>query len=332
MVEDEMLQSGQYYILINASDGKHTNLEYVPISINELEKVVNGYLVVEDVGSFETRISYLTPELTADTSFVLPFNYSTSAIDHVYEQLYFISPEPSQLIAYPLRKSEIEWSIQAALPYPSFNDPIVDNGTIIGSGNGDVVIYDQDGGIVVKTDPVLNHKVEQLAVNKDFIVCELVSLSGFNHYLYTYYRETGGLHRSRSIGGDITAVLTIGKEFLVTIFDGLNTDLLSLEPVENILTVERYLDNMNIKGMEKVNQHTALLYTDEEIYVYDHYYDSFFPYVDVAASGIQFDSVRSTILYYDNEGIGFYSFPDAVFLGYSALDGLVRDFHVIYNK
>jgi hypothetical protein len=331
-VSDKFLSSGDYSILIYVSDGKNSISSYVPLIINEMPKEVSGYLITEKLGTYQTRLNFWSSNLVPDTSVLLQLDYSSSGINHPYEQLYVVTTEPSQILALSLKRKEMNWTLQAALPYPRFTVPYVDDDLVIGTGNGDVFVYDQEGNVKVKTLPKEDFKVEQVAANEDFIICEMVSFNGNDHFLYTFYRKTGGLNRNRKLDGDITTLVPMENKCIVVLFTGQHSKIYSLEPVEGILTFENECQGKFILGSAKIDSDRMLFYTEDVIYLYDYQYNNLIPYLDIKVRGVQYDPVRSSILYFDDEGIGIIEYPGGELLGNGTFDGQVLNFQVIYNK
>jgi hypothetical protein len=329
---DKLLPSGEYYILIYATDGTNTKSEYVPLIINEMPREILGYIVVEEAGPFLTRINYLQPELVPDTVLYLQSNHHNSGVSYLYEQFCFITPEPAQLTVYPLKKTDQDWSKQALPPYPEFPSLVIDSELIVGTGNGDIFVYDQVGGVKVKTEPEKDRKIAQIAANHEFIVCEMVSLNGSEHYVYSYYRITGGLNRYRKINGDVTALQPVEKEFLVVIYNGLGSEIFSYEPREGTLTSMNTLQGKKINGSAKISSTNTLLYSSEDIYLYDHQYNTLSLYVQASSDGILFDPLNSVVFIYNVEGVGLYTYPQGQVIGFQSFEGKVRNFEIIYNK
>ena len=80
-VLDKSLVTGDYYILVFASDGVNAKSEFTPIQIHEVPKRITGYLVLESETSLKTRIKYLNTSFAPDTLFTISNGYSLSSVN-----------------------------------------------------------------------------------------------------------------------------------------------------------------------------------------------------------------------------------------------------------
>jgi len=331
-VQDRLLPSGNYYILIYISDGINSKSEYLPVKVFELPRELRGYAVVETAGTGMTRINYLDDEFSGDTAVILKNNHKFSGINPGSQLFYLISTQPSQIEAYMLMEKDPEWIVQASLPFPEFTGIFIDKELITGTANGDIIVYDHGGNILVRTVIEPDRRVEEIHANEHFIVAEMVSINGKDRYLYTYYRQTGGMLRNRKINGDIGALIAMGDDFLV-ILNGLEkTSLYALEPAEGILTILKDFPDKMILQAVNASYGKVFLNTGEDIYLYDYQLNTLSSFAQCNSKGILFEALQSTLFSYRAEGIESYTYPEGELTAFVPFPGPVLNFQVIYNK
>jgi len=331
-VEDKLLASGDYYILVFALDGVNSKSEYIPVQINEVPRDLEGFVMVERAGVFNHRINYLSPDFEPDTAIEISSGFSLSAINNPSEQFYYVTPQPSQLLAFPLRKPDADWLLQAVPPYPEFTAMFVDSELILASANGDVFVYDDYGGVVMNTVIEKDRQVEVLTANTDYIVCEMRSLNGADFYLYVFYRGTGGINKNIKLSARVSGLAPLDSDFIITENAGVNTDIYLLEPEEGVLTRVRSIEEAHITGVLTVDDQKTLLNTGHEILSFDVHYNQLSLYSDVDAHGFFYEPLNQVVCYFNEQGYGVLDYPSGQELTFVNCQEEILDFHPVYNK
>jgi hypothetical protein len=236
------------------------------------------------------------------------------------------------VLASPFRAAEPEWSRTALSPYPSYSVPFVDSELILGTGNGDIFVLASQGGVKAITAPQTDRRVDDIAANGEYLVGELISLNGMEHFLNIYYRETGGLNKSRKIYGEVTTIVPLPDGFLVGIWTGTSYDLYTLEPEEGVMTFQNMLDEGFVIGSAYAGADKVLLYTGQQIYLYDVHYNKLSTLIQDSGTGMRYDGLNAVIYCFSEDGIRMYKYPGGEYLGYHPSAGGLRDFHILYNK
>jgi hypothetical protein len=332
VIDDRTLPSGDYFILVHASDGVNTRSEYIPLSLVEMPRRVTGFLSLQDNGIMRIKLSYHTPEFQQDTIFNLLLEYFSSGYNSDHGLFYLLTPQPSQLLAFPYREKDVYWSRQALPPYPSFSRPFVDDDLIIGTGNGEILVLDREGVVIIISPQDKDKSAGEIAANDEFIVCEMTSLNGIVHFLNIYYRITGGLHKSMKINGDVQTMLTMGDEFMVVTENGTASDIYFLEPDEGIFTLFNALPGGMAIGSARAAENIALILVEERIYRYDAVFNSLSGFAEINASGIIFEPLSSTVFCIEPHGVSVLHYPTGELLLSHTFQDPLLNFHILYNK
>lgn len=331
-VNESYLVSGDYIILIWVFDGTNTAAQYIPVQLVERPKELQGFVVAGSPGPGVTRLDYLDTAFGNDTIVLLPEKYAISGVNPRYGMLYLVTPEPSKILAYPWKDPEAEWSARAILPFAEFTCLHVDQDLLLGTANGDIFVYHPQGNGIVNTQQQTDRKVLDISANNDFIVSEIVSIDGTDHFLNTYYRISGGLHRSRLIQGDVSAIVPVDDLFLVFIVVTGNTRIFELEPVENVMTMMDKLDDEVVLTAIGADPGIFLLRTGEGIYTYDLLLNRVSLFIHGPCRGIVFEPLQSVLYVYGGYLLRAYRYPEGDLLEQFTFTHEILTLHPLYNK
>jgi hypothetical protein len=331
-IKDKSFITGEYFILIFCSDGVQSKAKYIPVSVHEMPREVSGFALIQRTTCSTTTVKYLDAAYVTKSSFSVGEAYHDSGIDPLHEMFYFVSPEFSVIQAYPLFKPETEWVRYASMPAATYTGLYIDEELVAGTGNGDVWVMDHAGQVIVNTIPVSGRKVQEVAADDTFIVCDMVTENGDDHYVHSFYRKTGGSSNSRKISCDISSIVPLGEDFLlfcnfadkavVYLYEaesGVMTDLIVKEG--------EWIDEAVTGPGKRVFYRSGF-----SIYLldYENFTTSFF--ASAIADGLFYEPLHDLLYYYYPNGFGRISYPSGTDLGLYEFDQKVVNFHVIYNR
>lgn len=329
---DKYLASGQYNLLVTVSDGKEQKNEYQPIVLKEISVQLEAYFVVTSQFDFKSTIIKLNPSFEPDTQFVYPHGYWLSAVHSMWEEFFFVSKEPSDLIAFNTETFETEWEMAAAPPRPLITALIPDEELVFSTANGDAGILAGNGNITLRTQAFDDKTIQCLVANEKYIFAAHVSLSGNIHELTVFSRMTGDIWEQRLISGEIRSLVPTVNKLLVFLQVADNAEIVDYDPVNFILTELSFLPGENIKSALKISDSQVLVLTDERVISYNPELYQFENFKDQAYKFCRYDPlsdlvflVRDTTLYGFTRNTGDLlvekSFPEEI-----------MDFQILYNK
>lgn len=329
---DKALESGNYQLLVTATDGINSKDKYREIQINGLPAEIMAYIVVTAQFDFKSTIIKLNPDFETDTQFVFPKGYCLSGVHSLWEQFYFVSVEPSDLFAFDPANFETEWEMETFPPRPLFTGLFPDKELVFSTANGDAGILSGSGTVILRTAPLDDKMIKHITADDKYIYAAHVSLSGEIHQLTVYYRVSGSIRDQKMLSGEISGLVPAGNGALVFFSSAPGTGIMEYDPENLSMEQLNFLQNENLRSVEKVSDSQLFLVTDNRVIVYDPGINLFTNFTDQPYDFCRYDHLYDIIyLAKGNLVYGFHrttgdliedlSFPEEVL-----------DFQILYNK
>lgn len=268
-ITDKSLASGSYNFLVTVSDGNEQKNQYQPVIINEIPAELKGYFVITARFDFKSTIIKLNPAFEPDTQFVFPHGYRLSAVHGMWEEFFFVTPEPSDLVAFNPETFETEWEMMAAPPRPLITGLIPDKELVFSTANGDAGVLSADGNIILRTQAFENKTIQCLAADDNYIYAAHVSLSGDIHELTVFSRMTGDIWEQRLITGTIRSMVPVEKKLLIFLQVADNIEIMDYDPLNFILTEVKVIPGEIINSTEKLSDNQVFIVTGNRVISFD---------------------------------------------------------------
>jgi hypothetical protein len=331
-IDDKLITSGEYRLLITAFDGLNSKNEYRPVQIHELPLEMKGYIAITSAYPFKTTVTKLDTSFEPDTSFLVEEGFALSAFSNVWDQFYYVSPSPSTLWAYPTKSFEPLWEFAAEQPRPEITSLFADRQLIFSSANGDAGILNEGGNIILRTPEMPGKEMDCLAADDTYIYAELVSLSGDQRSIIAYYRVTGNIRSQKNVSNDIFAILPLDGKALMISGSGISTIISEFDADNTWITTLKTLQAMNVQSALKISEDEVLLFTDNEVLIYDYYLNSVSEYLPEGYRFGRLDKLNSQLFAVKDMKVDIYRLQDAVFIRTISFDAPVKDFQILFNK
>lgn len=325
------LSSGSYYILIRASDGINAKNKYLPLTIHEMPLEIKAYLVIANSGK-GVSLEYLHRDYSSDTVINISIDVRDSRLDSYQEILYLLTPFPSSLWAFPIRKPDVSWTKWAPMPSLTYSSLFLDRELVVGSWNGDFWMFDHSGQVIVNSAPEEELRMGEVAATPGHVACGLISYNAGQSFIRTYFRKTGGLNTNRWISGDVACIVPAGDEFLVGINAGPDLTFNSLDPETGVMTILSTLHGENLAFACEGPAGEVFFSTGERIRLFDNATQSFSVFSEKEINGMTYDRLNSLLYYYVHNGFGTLQYPSGMELSFHPSDAEVLGFHVIFNR
>jgi hypothetical protein len=117
-VDQNLMESGNYYLQVRAEDGKNFKNAYQPVNIiadpRELEKV----LVLTQPASGKIQLMEITTSGDVDPLYLFDGDYADATIHHAGKQLYIAGKNQLNLLAFNLAENILEWELEQVPSLP----------------------------------------------------------------------------------------------------------------------------------------------------------------------------------------------------------------------
>jgi hypothetical protein len=329
---DKSMASGPYSLLVTASDGNNAKNKFREITIHEIPKEIMAYIAVTGQFDYKSTIVRLNPAFETDTQFVFPEGYLLAGVHSLWEKFFFVTGEPSEIIAIDPATFETAWLIAAAPPRQIITAILTDNELVFSTANGDAGIISGDGTITLRTVSFENKKIQCLAADNRYIYAAHVSLSGDIHELTVFYRVSGEIRTQILVAGEITNLVAERDKVLVFMPSQAGTSILEYDPEEMTPTETTFLPDENVRSVVKINDNQVFLITDDRVITYDIEIGRLTGFISQSFNFGRYDQLNDVIFFArDNTVYGFdrvsADLVDEIFFQEE-----VFDFQILYNK
>lgn len=333
VLSDKYIESGDYYVQVQASDGNNVKYQYQPVRIEGIEKQVMGYIVLTSPGSLATNVHRLTSEFIPDTSFIFPHRYQFSMMNPFYEHFYMVTPSPSRIHCFGLTRLEEQWIEYASLPYPAFLDGVVNKETWLSTLNGDILAYNSSGRVVFRTPVLQGFKIPVFNVGEVFVNAEAVSNDGNVRYFTTYFKTSGLMYYSVGVMEDIIAIEPMQNKAVI-FANEINGLVINEFDPENLNSITKlyYLPDIRFDMVRRAEDGIYLCIASDRVFKYDYSQNSMSLFYDEDTDILGYDEINGLV--FVNAGADLIVLDGSSGEVYRTITFAepVLDFHVIYNK
>ncbi len=329
---DKSLQSGTYQIMVTVSDEVNMKNSFLGIGINEVPASVLAYIAVATQLPFESTIIKLKPDFETDTQFVLQKNFWLSGVQGLWGKFFFISAEPSKIVAYNAENFDKEWEMAAHPPRPLITAIYMDKNLVFSTDNGDAGILISDGTLTLLTSPYENKTIRCLAADEKYVYAAHVSLSGQINELTVYYRVSGSILAQVAMSGEIAGLVPERGVVLVILPSALGTGFLEYDPEEMMPAQIGFLEGEEVQSAVKISDQELFLLTTDKVISYDLNHNLFTDFIDEHYKFCRYDRLNDIVfLGRDNVVNGFDRVTGELVKDIS-FTGEVLDFQILCNK
>ncbi|MCB9204353.1 MAG: hypothetical protein H6603_05175 [Flavobacteriales bacterium] len=219
ILDDKLIESGEYFLVVNASDGTNDSREFVEIRINAIPKVRRAVYVATSSGSGQDAVWQVDSLLQQYISWSQPGqDVLKVCANSAYDKLALIGRLSTGLKVYSLPFGSLDWSddVFNVSQTERYQDLICNQNSFFAS------IYDREirgytlSGALIKNFPTGDYRAETLFRYENTLLAEMNLVGDDRHFLNVYYESTMALLNQVDFDMDIVAIVSLqGDEVLV---------------------------------------------------------------------------------------------------------------------
>ena len=333
VLSDKYIETGDYYIQVQASDGQNVKYNYQPVQVEGLEKMVLGYIALTASGSLTTNVYRLTNEFIPDSSFIFPHGHQFSLLNPFYEQFYMVTPYPSRIYSFALGDFEEQWVEPAALPSPAFLCGVCNEETWLSTQNGDILAYNSSGRVVFRTSVLPAFSIPVFNVGEIFVNAGAVSSDGNVRYFTSYYKTSGLLYYSVGVTEEIVAIEPVQKKALIFANEVSGLVINEFDPENlNSITQLYYLPGMRFEKVQRAGNGIYLSKASGRVFKYDYNQNTLSLFYDDDTGILRYDEVNGLVFVSSGVDLLILDGKTGEVIRTVSFDHPVLDLHAIYNK
>ena len=335
------LETDEYNLRIEASDGPNTTKEERYLSISELKKKIKNFLVITKSNSEEVSVTKLDSNY-GNKQFIFsePTDYLDSRYNSSNQQLIISGKTNYDTKAFNIPDYTMDWSVpvsgnsqNSSFTSLEANDKLI----ALGSSEGFIELFDKDGNNMKKLHCNSGLHPYELEIMENRVAAA-EKISAVN-YLTVYYTDGGIIDEQKSIGGEIIGLYTRKGDYSE------NTRLVIIgnKMGRGCIWHYRISDNNLWKASELTYEkiYTACRISDENYlagtgqHIREHTYDpgSTVRWVEnMSPDRLEYEPVTKTVIAIKNKTIYFYDWESASLKNTVQMNDQVLNVHFVYNK
>jgi hypothetical protein len=279
MLDDEFLESGNYYLFFKVLDQSGNVNKYLSIYIEGIQRQFEGIFIVSEISDNQIGIEKLGTDLTGQGIKILEGNYAGSSIDSRYKNIYVAGQNFGNLVAMNTDSLGPEWEIpiipNPVQPYFTFVQQI-DHVLYVGFYSGEVNGYNPSGDLIFTTQTNgLTFPNQVCIVGNHLVVSSTTRSNLFEYWIETFFMASGVDNSKTKVLIKPIHLKPLDDEQVLMFGNNGNSRLETklLDP-ETGLVSDPYqpfqLPDELVKCAADINNEQTLLGLEDGIYIYDY--------------------------------------------------------------
>lgn len=333
------LETGIYYLLISASDGKNDSHTYLPIYLTAIPKIREKIIVISAANSAQTHLSYIDSTFTA----IIPSgsfggDFIGSSISSYYQQGYVCGNYTGNFTGINLNDNSIQFNILAnPSSNPYFTGFYADGKyTYVARYDGYINGVDYSGNSIFSANSKDGFYTQKFCFNNGYLIAEEKERFSSLKKIISYY-STGVAVQECSLNQNVVAfcekdlqtVFVFGNssgQGVIQLFDRTNNNLWN--PYNYTLPTGSILSTV------KIDENTYLIgHSNGTIYKYEYLSSSLTTYLTgYTAIQLKYDDVMNELCIAEANRISTFDYSTAMLHNSLNSSETVLDIHFLYNR
>jgi hypothetical protein len=334
------LETGFYYLLITASNGKNISYTYQKVFIVAVPKVRKKIYVLSASDATQTSLSYIDSTFTT----IVPFHnfsgdYIGSSASSYFQQGYVCGNYTGNFTGINLATNSLKFSITpitSAAPYFT-GYCSSDKNNYIARYDGYIKGYDYSGNIIYNAMAVTGYYAQHFCFNNNYMIAEEKDKTAPDKYLVTYFSTGFGEQQialTQNVVAfsalDISNVFVFGNDFsgqgVIQLFNQINNNLWNPYPYS--------LPAGAILSVAQIDAITYLIgHSNGTIYKYNYQIGSLTPYLTgYTAVQLKYDDVNNEVVVVEANRVTTFDYPTQLLHNSVVSAQPVLDVQLLYNR
>lgn len=337
VIYDIYLESGTYYIRVSASDGYNTTNNYRKVSITAAPRERKGICFISGENS-SVAVLVADNALVITPKIVLQGDYSASAVNSYYQDLYVAGKHTGHATAVVLGPGSVKWAIpviQGSAPYFTnvYNDG---NYAYISYYDGNLRGYDHNGVLKYTATAAQNFYPVKSLHHEEYILTEQRDMTSPVRKLVVYYAANGtGKQETSLLNQDVTAFYSKDADNVFVFGNNGSQGVIEVYSMSgNGFWAPHTLPAGRLLSVAQVDSNTYLIgHENNIVYKFQYLPLSLTPFINgVQANAITYDPVMDQVIIGDNNYLRLYNYANAGLVNSAAHNDTITAVHVWYNK
>ena len=339
LLDNIHLESGIYYMLISASDGKHDSHAYRKINIIAVPKVLKTVYVTSKTSSFQTNLSAVDSTFTS----IIPGHtfsgdHLGSSVSSYYQQGCMCGNYTGNFSGIDLSNYNVKFGISPVIsgnPYFTgfYND---DKTNYISKYDGNIKGYDYLGSINYGASAIGGYYSEHICFNSGYLISEQQDRTSSAKMLTTYF-PSSGFEKNCALTQNIVSFCekdatnvflfgNVGTQGVIQLFERINNNIWNPYPFT--------LPAGTVLSAVKIDADTYLIgYSNGTVYKYQYLSGSLTTYMTgYTAVQLKFDDLTNELYVVEANKISVFDYTSLA-LHHSVISAeQILEINLLYNR
>lgn len=336
IIDNILLESGEYNLLVTASDGENETRKYIAITLNEALTELTGILFVETPSSNSVEVKKIKPDLSVQQVAFTAGDFSSAVASSKNQLFYMAGSETGSLRAFEMLNNSERWSVQAnplsGAPY--FSDVFEDDGILyVSFFDGEIKAFDKNGTVkqhilasgyncykVWKTENLIFSEQQQIATSDRRLVI---------------YNATSGVEIQQSPLDVEVVKFCKRNDDNIFIFgnNGMQGYMKNYVISDNGFWEPHPLETGKVLSAVRMDDNTFLIGQEVGVSKYTYNPNSLTDYLPaVVATSINYEPLSNVVILTQGNSIKFYNYSNAALINAVSAASEIKSISLLYNK
>lgn len=336
MVDDPQLPSGDYYVVVTASDGENEKSEYRKIRFYELERKYVGTVFADDAGNNQVGIYLIDTLYNKQMISTWSGDFGGSALSSRNQSYYLMGDVTGDMQSVALSSTGVDWVVQSqpTPPAPYFTGVTTYDGRVYFSSYDKKIQGVGKSGNGIFTIETGSYTPYAIYRQGDAIFSEQRNNSTDQKKLVQYVESTGGFKKEISLDIEVVEFCQRTEDdILIFGNNGGQGIMKDYDAESNGFWEPHSFPSGRILSACRVDGNNFMIGHESGILWYRYDANSLVTFrAGEQATGIQYNDVDNIIVVAVGNEIKYYSFPSGSLIHSIMHSNVIKGMEVFYNK
>ncbi len=336
IIDNILLASGSYNLLVTASDGANETRKYIHLSLNEVARELTGILFVEIPSANSLEVKKIKSDMSVQQVASLTSDFSSATTSSINQGFYMTGSETGSLRAFEMLNNSQLWTVQAnpLSGSPYFSDVFEEDGMLyVSFYDGMIKAFDKNGTV---TQTIIESGYNLLKIYKqgNYIFSEQQQTGTVNRRLVMYEASSATLVQSVALDMEIIAFCKRNDDNIFVFGNnGTQGYLKNYVISDNGFWEPHVLPTGNVLAAERIDDNTFIIGHESGVYNYTYNPNSLTDYLPgVAASFIKYETLGSMLILSEGSSVKLYNYSNAALISSVSASSQIKSLSLLYNK
>lgn len=337
VISNPALESGVYYLLVEAANEFGVTSRYVELNISGIPKESRSLIVFcHEKANDNVKIFKVDSLLNYTLFKQLPYDFREGAVDSKDQQIYSMGQYAGDLYTLDASDGEIISQINAVNnpPFPYFESVFWGNDLlIVGYYDGLIQGYYGNGNLKFSYT-IDNVRLHHVCYDGTYLLCVFEYYTGGTFMTGAVYANSGMVKDIIATPYQVAELFrATGNEVLLFCNNGTQPSVRVLDTYTMVITHLSDLPAGKIYGVARIDNDLYIVSHNDGLLIYSRDANDYAESGNASSFGdIVYDETDNIVYMAEGKNINAYSYPGGSLIGTVAMPDSVKDLKILYNR